>query len=198
MSIVENYLGIPLQSQKIVPGNTAMGIAASIYKYTEYEIGYDAGHAAALIVAGNVITGATSGAMGIVKSVTIVTGTIGTSDAAGKIRFKSWNGINFTDDEKIKIAADADVGTINGSVPVEVPTHYDYKGAVAKHLLLSVKAQTALLAVDGSTPDQTAPLGHNIPAAASYVIHDAQEMAQAKVIDAVAASASTVIVTAYF
>jgi hypothetical protein len=192
----ESYMGIPLQSQKIVPGNTATAIAASIIKYTEYEIGYDSGDYAFAV--GDVITGATSGAMGIVRSVTVATGTVGAGSAAGNIRIKAWNGTNFTDDEKIKVGADSDVGDINGSVPAEVQTTYDYKGAVARHLLLSAKAQTAALAVDGSTPDQTALLGHNIPAGGSYVIHEAQEMYQAKVIDAVASSASTVIVTAYF
>ena len=195
-SFVQNYLGIPLQSQKIVPGNTATAIASSVIRYTEYEIGYDSGDYA--FAAGDVIVGATSGAMGIVKSCTVATGTVVGTDAAGNIRFKAWNGTNFTDDEKIKVGADSDVGDINGSVPSVMSDSYLYKGLMAKHLLLSVKDQTALLSIDGSTPDQTALLGHNIPAAGSYVIHDPQEMKQAKVIDAASGSASTVIVTAYF
>lgn len=194
--ITESYLGVPLQTQKIVPGNTATKIAASIVTYTEYEIGYDSGDYA--FVAGDVIVGASSGAMGIVRSVTVATGTVGGGNAAGKIRFKAWNGTNFTDNEKIKVGADSDVGDIDGTAPTAVVDDYAYKGCTAKHLLLSAKAQTALVALDGSTADQTALLGHNIAAGASYILNDAQEMRQVSIIDAAAGSASTVIVTAYF
>ncbi len=194
--MVENYLGIPLQSQKIVPGNTATAIAASVYRYIEYEIGYDSGDYA--FVTGDVIVGATSGAVGIVISYTVTAGTILGGDGAGKVRYKSWNGTNWTNNEQIKVGADNDVGDINGSVPVAVMTDYEYKGAVAKHLLLSARTFTALLAIDGSTPDQTYLLGHWVTSGSSYVIHDAREMKQARVIDAAAGSASTVVVTAYF
>jgi hypothetical protein len=192
----ETFLGTPLQSQKIVPGNTATGIATSVIVYTEYTIPYDSGDYA--FVAGDVIVGASSGAVGIVVSCTVATGTVAGGDAAGLIRFKSWNGVNFTNNEKIKIGADADVGDIDGTAPTAITTDYQFKGRTARHLLLSAKAQTAALAIDGSTPDQTYLLSHDIPAGGSYVLNDIKEMYQAKVIDKASGSASTVIVTAYF
>lgn len=195
-TLAQTYLGIPLQSQKIVPGNTATAIAASIYRYIEYTLHIDAGTDA--IAAGDVITGASSGAMAIVKSVTIESGAWADDDVVATLRIKSWNGTAFTDNEKLKVSADATCADVDGTTPVECTDNYAYKRFTARHMLVSVKSQTVLMAVDGSTPDQTALVGHNLAAGTSYVIHDAQEMAQAKFIDAASGSAGTVIVTAYF
>jgi hypothetical protein len=157
----ETYFGVPLNSQKIVPGNTATGVSDGVIRYIEYTIPYTAGHYA--YVAGDVIVGATSGAVGIVKSYTVTGGAITPGgDAVGLIRFCSWNGINFTNDEAIKVGADANVGTIDGTAPTAVTTDYRFKGRTANHMLISVKNQTVLMAVDGSTPDQTYLLGHNL------------------------------------
>ena len=35
------YPGIPLTMQKITPGDVITGVAAGLYQYAEYEIGYD-------------------------------------------------------------------------------------------------------------------------------------------------------------
>lgn len=195
-TLSQAYLGIPLQSQKIVPGDTVKSIAASIYRYTEYTLHFDAGTDE--IKAGDVIVGASSGAVAIVKSCTVESGTWGADDVVGTLRIKSWNGTNFTDDEKLKVGADATCADVDGSVPVECQDNYQFKRFTARHLLVSVISQTVLMAVDGSTPDQTYDMGHSLAAGMSYVIHDAQEMAQARFIDAASGSAGTVIVTAYF
>jgi hypothetical protein len=195
-TLSQNYLGIPLQSQKIVPGNTAVGIAASIYRYTEYTLHIDAG--TDVIAAGDVIVGASSGAVAIVKSITVESGTWAGDNVVATLRLKSWSGTAFTNDEKLKVGADATCADVDGTTPTEVTTAYQFQGQVARHLMVSVKAQTVVMAIDGSTPDQTALVGHNLAAGVSYIIHDAQEMAQAKFIDAAAGSAGTVIVTAYF
>lgn len=196
MSLVESYLGIPLQSQKITPGNTATAIAASIYRYTEYTLHIDAGTDA--IAAGDVIVGASSGATAIVKTVTIESGAWASDDVVATLRIKSWNGTAFTDNEKLKVGADATCADVDGSTPVACNDNYTFKGMVAKHLLVTTRANTVLMTVDGSTPDQTYVMGIHIAANGSYVMHDGQEMAQAKFIDAVASSASVDVVVAYF
>lgn len=194
--IVNNYLGIPLQSQKIVPGNTATAIAKSVWTYREYTINFDAGTDE--IKAGDVIVGASSGAVGIVVSVSVTSGTWAGDDVVGVIRFRSWNGTNFTNNEKVKVAADATCADIDGAAPTECPEDYKYKGQVARSMLVSVIAQSVFMAIDGSTPDQTQDMAHTLAAGDSYVMHDAQEMDQAMFIDAASGSASTVVVTAFF
>jgi hypothetical protein len=195
------YPGIPLTMQKITPGDTITTVAAGLYKYTEYEIGYDAGHAAALIVEGNIITGATSGAMGVVRSVTVATGAIGDSDAAGMIRFHSWNGTNFTDNEKIKIAADADVGDINGSVPTECTDGYAYAGWIAKAVMIRAITKTQLIGVSARKmkADQTTLIGFALAATASPLwIYDASAIANITTVDEVSGQAGSTILLAYF
>lgn len=195
-TLAQTYLGVPLQSQKIVPGDVATAIAASIYRYIEYTLHIDAGTDE--IKAGDVIVGASSGAVAIVKGFTLESGAWGDDDVVGTIRLKSWNGTAFTNNEKLKVGSDATCADVDGTTPVECQDNYQFKRFTARHLLVSVISQTVLMAVDGSTPDQTYDMGHSLAAGMSYVIHDAQEMAQARFIDAASGSAGTVIVTAYF
>jgi len=199
MQLVHEYLGIPLTSQKIVPGDTATGIGANIYQYKEHQVNYDSGDYAFL--AGDVIVGATSGAVGVVISCTVNDGTtVAGGDAAGTIRFKSnvsGSSANFTNNEKIKVGADTDVGDIDGSVS-ECTDNYTFKNMYASRALVSVRAQTALICMDGSTPDQTRLQGHDMAAGNSYVLHGLDEIKNFKVIDYASGSASTVSITCYF
>lgn len=196
--ITREYLGVPLTWQKITPGNTVTTIADGVWRYREMEIGYDSGDYA--FVEGNIITGATSGAMGVVISCTVASGTVGGGDAAGKIRFHSWNGTNFTDNEKIKVAADSDVGDIDGSVPVPCVDDYDYKGQLAKSVLVVAETNTQRVAFSASKilTDQTTALGIPVAATASIIISDINAIKNINVVDAAAGSAGTSIILGYF
>ncbi len=196
--ITREYLGVPLTWQRITPGNTVTGIAEGIYKYRELEIGYDSGDYAFL--EGNVIVGATSGAIGVVISCTVATGAVGTGDAAGKIRFHSWNGINFTNDEKIKVAADTDVGDINGSVPAPCADNYDHKDQHAKYILIVAETQSQRVAFSAKKvlTDQTSAMGIPVTVGSSILVGDVNAMKNINVVDATAGSAGSSIMIGYF
>lgn len=194
MQLVHEFLGIPLTSQKIVPGNTATGIDANVYQYKEYQIGYDSGSTAH--AAGDIIVGGTSAAIGVVISETITSGDVAGGDAAGVIRFKSYVG-TFQNNEAIRVAGTADTATTDGTAS-ECSDNYTFKDMYARRALVSVRAQTALICMDGSTPDQTRLQGHDMAAGNSYVLHDLDEVKNFKCIDYASGSASTVSITCYF
>jgi hypothetical protein len=191
---VTEYLGVPLTSQKIAPANTATAMSLNIYQYREHQMGYDSGDRA--FAKGEVIVGNTSAAVGVLLSATITSGAVATGNAAGVLRFKSYYG-TFADDELIKCAAQADEGTVDG-VATECTGNYDFKNTYARRVLVSVSGNTALMACDGSTPDQTQLQGHQLTAGSSYVLNNLEEMKNFKVIDAVGGSVSTVMVTGFF
>lgn len=194
-----DYPGIPLTMQKITPGNTITGVAAGLYTYTEYEIGYDSGDYA--FAEGDVIVGATSSAMGVVRSVTVTSGTVGGGDAAGKIRFHSWNGTNFTDNEKIKVAADNDVGDIDGSAPVECTDKYEYKGWKARAVMIRAETQSQLVAASAKKikGDQTAMIGNVVTTTSVPLwIFDASAIKNITVVDAAAGVAGSSVLLGYF
>lgn len=196
--MIENYPGKPLTWQRIAPGDTLAQIAAGVWKYKELEIGYDSGDYAFL--EGDVIVGATSGAIGIVVSVTVVTGTVAGGDAAGKIRFHSWNGIAFTNNEKIKVAADADVGDIDGTTPVECVDAYLYKETVANLVLVSAEtnAQRIGYSARKMKPDQTSDYGLLLPIGGSVEVRDADAIKNLYTIDAVSGAVGYTVFTGYF
>lgn len=193
------YPGIPLTMQKITPGDTITGVSTYLYKYAEYEIGYDSGDYAFL--EGDIIIGATSSAMGVVRSVTVATGTVGGGTAAGKIRFHSWNGTNFTNNEKIKVAADNDVGDIDGTAPTECADEYLYKGLVAKAVMIRAITKTQLIGVSARKmkADQTSLIGIAQAATASPLwIYDASAIANITTVDEVSGQAGSTILLGFF
>lgn len=196
--ITKEFHGMPLTWIKITPGDTVTSIPAGAYIYKELEIGYDSGDYS--FVEGNVIVGATSGAMGIVRSCTVASGTVGGGNAAGKIRFHSWNGINFTDNEKIKVGADADVGDIDGSAPTACDDNYAYKEAVAMDILVCAQTNTQRIAFGYSKllTDQTSGLGIELPSNSSILISDASAIKNFNVVDAVSGSAGSIIIVGSF
>jgi hypothetical protein len=198
MDHVFEYPGIPLTMQRITPGNTLTQIAAGVYEYKEYTIGYDSGDYA--FAEGDVIVGATSAAIGIVISCTVASGTVGAGSAAGNIRFHSWNGINFTDDEKIKVAADTDVGDINGSVPVPCADDYLYKGQLARSVLVVAETQSQRVSFSAKKiiPDQTSAYGIPVAANSSIQVKDINAIKNIMVVDATASSAGSSILIGYF
>lgn len=193
------YPGVPLTMQKITPGDTITGVSAYLYKYVEYEIGYDSGDYT--FAEGDIIVGATSSAMGVVRSVTVATGTVGAGSAAGKIRFHSWNGTNFTDNEKIKVAADNDVGDINGSVPTACTDDYPYKDWIAKAVMIRAITKTQLIGVSARKmkADQTTLIGFALAATASPLwVYDAAAIANITTVDEVSGQAGSTILLGYF
>lgn len=196
--IIKEFHGMPLTWIKITPGDTVTSIPAGAYYYKELEIGYDSGDYAFL--EGNVIVGASSGAMGIVRSCTVTSGTVGGGNAAGKIRFHSWNGINFTNNEKIKVGADSDVGDIDGSAPAECADEYAYKEAVAMDILVCAQSNTQRIAFGYKkiSTDQTSGLGLPLSNGSSILISDASAIKNFNVVDAVSGSAGSVIIVGSF
>lgn len=174
---------------RTAPGNTLTNVPAGLYKYKEYTINYDAGTDA--IVEGDVITGASSGAVGIVTSITITSGGWATDDAVGVIRFHSWNGTNFTDNEKVKVAADATCADIDGTAPTECTDSYRFKGWTAKAILAVAETNTQRIAFGAKLvkPDQTTCYGIPLAANSSILITDASAIANTYVVDAVAGTA---------
>lgn len=190
MRLTFEYPGLPLTWVKIAPGNTITQVPAGLYKYAEYTINYDAGSDE--IVEGDVFIGVSSGAMGIVKSITLVSGGWGVgNDAAGVIRFHSWNGINFTNNEKIQVAADATCADIDGTAPTACADEYQYKGWLAKCVIAQAHTNSQLIAYGKNVikPDQTALLGQLLTAGSSVQVSDASAIANIRVVDYTAGTA---------
>jgi hypothetical protein len=198
--INRDFPGIPLTWQRIAPADVVKTVAAGVWQYKEYEIGYDSCDFTGGFVEGQVITGATSGAMGVVRSSTLTSGTILSGDAAGKIRFHSWNGINFTNNEKIKVAGDADVGDIDGTAPVACTDNYPFKEAIANGVMVYASTQAQLVAFSGRKvlADQTAKLALIINAGSSIYIDDAAAAKNINVVDAVSGTTGETVFVGYF
>lgn len=196
--LTQEYPGLPLTMQRITPGNTLSNVAAGLYKYKEYTIPFDAG--TDVMVEGDVITGATSGAIGIVISVSVTTGTWLADNVVGVIRFHSWNGINFTDDEKLKVAADATCADVNGTAPTECVDEYKYKGWTAKAVLAVAETNTQRLAFGAKLvkPDQTSKYGIPLATNASILITDADAIKNIYVVDGTAGSAGATVFIGFF
>ena len=194
-----DYVGMALCHQKIVPGNTATGLAASCLEYLEFTLlcdGVDAGSTAP--VAGGWIVGQTSGGRAIIISATLTAGAYGNVNARVTLRLRSVSG-TFASTENVGYGANLDHFTVRtGATQVPVTEDYLYKGLLAKAILVSVYANTALCVWDGSTPDQTSLIGQPMVANSSVMIQDANSIRSFKCIDYTAASASIVQVTFYF
>jgi len=194
--IIFDYLGEPLQHQKITPGNTATGFSASCYQYKRYRIDFDAGTDE--LTVGSWIVGASSGAVAKVLELGTLTGGSWAGDnAEGYVIVDSWNGTAWTDNEKIKQAADATCGDVNGVIH-QLEEGYPWKGKMAKAALVSVYANTELVCFDGSTPDQTALIGQPMAAASSIILSDINAIKAFKTIDYTASSAGIVQATFFF
>ncbi len=194
MYVLEN-LGQVGVHQKIVPGATATGLFSGIWNYKEWNLKFDAG-GTTVIAPCDWIVGATSAARAIVVSVTNISGAWATSDYAGTLRLRSVSG-TFQNNEEIKVGADATAGTVDGTIS-PVMSDYMYRGMVAQAALITCYGNTALMGLDGSTPDQTALIGQPMPANSSIVIKDINIIQQMKFIDYTNGSACIIQVTLYF
>jgi hypothetical protein len=199
MQVIREYPGIPLTCCKITPGDTITTVPAGLWKYKELEIGYDSGDYA--FAEGDVIIGASSGALGVVTSCTVVTGTVGAGTAAGKIRFHSWNGTAFTNNEKIKVAGDADVGDIDGSVPSECTDDYMFKEWIAKSVMIRAETKSQLIGASARKiiADQTAKIGF-VVTTTSYPlwICDASAIKNITAVDETSGQAGSTVAIGYF
>ncbi len=196
--IIFDYLGTPLTHQKITPGNTATALSKYCYQYKRFRLDFDAGTDE--LTVGSWIVGASSGAVAKIVSVSdLSSGSWSGDDAVGYLIIDSWNGTAFTDNEKIKQAADATCGDVD-LVPtmVEIDTNYEWKNKMAKAALISVYANTELVCFDGGTPDQTALIGQPMAAASSIVLSDINAIKAFKTLDYTASSAGIVQATFFF
>ena len=189
------YEGICLTHQKIVPGNTITSIDSKIYTYARWKLEFDAGTDE--IVAGDWIVGATSGAVAKVVSISDLTsGSWAADNAVGYLIIDSYYG-TFQDNEKLKVAADATMADVKGTV---IPWFdgFPYIGKQAKCAHVICLAQTALIGIAGGKPDQTALVGTPLIAGAELWIHDINDIMNFKCVDYTAASASTINIDFYF
>ncbi len=193
--IVFDYLGRALTHQKITPANTITSISANCYNYQRWKLNFDAGTDE--MVAGDWIIGALSGAVGKVVSIyDDGTGTWGGDNVVGYLIIDSMVG-TWTDNEKLKVAADATMADVNGPAGL-LTADYDYKGMQAKAMLINVYANTALCAWDGGKPDQTALIGQPMTANSSYILTDPNDIRNFKCVDYTSGSTSIIQLTFYF
>ena len=194
----QEYTGLPLQSQKLVPGDTVLGVAEGVYTYREWLVTFTSG-GALVVTKGMVLKDATiTTTTAIVCSDVTLTGvgTWGAGTAAGSFRIKSVTGL-WTSGGNVTCQATADAFTLTG-LPRPCDDDYAFKGMRARGMGIVVRGNTALMALDGSLPDQTYLMGIPMTAGASYTANNLNEIRQARFIDYASGSASTVIVTCYF
>lgn len=190
MIVIED-IGQPKTFQRIVPGNTITSIGAEVYHYIERKLDYDGG--STLMVAGDRIEGVTSGAVAFVVSVTGDT-------TSGYVYVKAQVG-TFQDNEVIRTEGDATTAVVNepttgNSTPRD--GDYEFKGALARSVLISCEDQTVLMTLDGSRPGQTYDTGHSIVSGGSYQTSNINAIRNAKFLDHTSGSASTVKITCFF
>ncbi len=188
--IALTYDGIALTSQRIAPGDTATQIGASIYKYVEKKLLFDSGGTDA-ITAGMRILGNTSAAVGIVLSVSALTGgSWAGGDAAGYVILGSVVG-TFQNDETLTIDATADAATVNGTLVTlskDQYVHPEYYGLTARQLWIQAEDNNLRVSIAGEIATQTSKMGLVLYTGSSMPITDAGNMAAAYVIDAVSGS----------
>ncbi len=195
MLVISNW-GQGLTHQKITPGNTVTSVSVNCYRYKRWKLNFDAGTDE--IVAGDWIVGATSGAVATVVEVSALTsGSWAADTAVGYLIIDSMVG-TWTNNEKLKVAADATMADVNGAaIPLD-NEDYPNKGMEARAALISVFANTALVSWTRGKPDQTALIGQPMAANSSVLLTDMNDIRNIKVVDYVSGSASVVNITYHF
>lgn len=192
--IIFDYMGEPKTHQKIAPGNTITAIGTEFITYTERTLVFTSGGATEVVV-GDWIVGATSSAKAEVITVVLTSGTWAGTDAAGTFTIRSQHGT--FQSENLNVGASGNVATIAANSKVS-ESDYPNKGQQAKSALISVITNTALVLYTGGKPDQTALVGHSLPANSSLTLTDTNQIKNFKCVDRVAGSASELNVTLYF
>ena len=189
---IEDY-GIPLTSQKIVPGNTRTQISSGAFQYVERTLAFTSGGTTEIVV-GDVICQSAGTISAVVKSISAITGTWAGGTAAGTLTLKNQIG-TFTA-AAIYVGAGSDEATVAGN-STAVTTDYRFKNALAKVAVVQVLAQTALITIDGSKPDQTLLKGWSVAAGGQFMVLE-EAIQRIWVVDRVASSASTILIQCYF
>lgn len=195
-----NYVGIPLTHQKVTPGNTITSLSAYCYKYGLWVLNFD--DADAEIVVGDWVVGATSAAAAKVMYVTSTAWTNG----VGYALIDSWNGVAWTNDEEIKVAAGATMANVNQAAAIVEATDAQYdsvyrlqwKGMLARFAQVICFANTILCGINGGKPDQTALIGIPLTAGSGLSLQDNNAIAKFKCVDYVAQSAGIAQVEFFF
>jgi len=188
---IEDY-GIPLTSQKIVPGNTRTAVSAGGYQYVERTLAFTGGGATEVKV-GDVICQSAGAIQAVVTAISAITGTWG-GTAAGTFTLKNQIGTFVAG--AIYVGAGSDEATVAGN-STAVATDYRFQNALAKVAVIQAIAQSALITFDGSTPDQTLLKGWTLAAGQSIVVLE-EAIQRIQVVDRVSGSLSTVFIQYYF
>jgi hypothetical protein len=188
--------GKPLTTAKLTPGSTATGWPADCTQYTERIINFDTGFTAP--TAGDWLQSITGTAFAQVVSSSLTSGAWSAGGtAAGIMRIKSWNGVAWTDNDTIRVAA-TNVASINGAACFEAPDDYLYKGQQARSCLVQVETQTALIDLTGGNPNQVMPMGLRLDAGQNTVLDEAGAISSFRCIDFAASTATSVYGVFYF
>ena len=198
--IVLEHYGEPLTHQKIVPGNTATGTSDKCYKYSQWQYTYTGGGTTVPVVGGWIVGATSSARARILKIGTLSGGSWGAGTAAGTMYVHSVSG-TFNGIENISVGATADDMTMSSVLTPYNSTVTDYDGFIgreAKAALVCVYANTALVTLDGSTPDQTSLIGVPMVANSSILMMDINQIRKFMCIDYTSGSASVVQITYFF
>jgi hypothetical protein len=194
--LTTEYYGLAGTVQKIVPGATATGIGEEIYKYTERTLAFTGGGTTEIPV-GAWILGATSTAVAEVIAVTLTGGTWAGGDAAGTFRIRCQVGT--FQSEKITYLAVADDADIAGNSTIALGGYTTIrKGQEPIFCYIDVYANTALVNINGSKPDQSRVIGIPIEAGNNIFLSDVNNIKNFKCIDYTNGSATQCNVTCYF
>jgi len=188
-------MGIAKTTQKITPGNAATGIGAEVYRYVERTLAYTSGGTTE-IVAGDLIVGATSGAVATVVSLTLTGGTWAGGNAAGVLTIK--NQVGTFQSEKIKVKAGTDDATIAGNSTVSTANYPFKKDALAKGVFIQNLDNDCLCCWDGTNPDQTSLVGITMATGDSFALPGTENVMRLKFIDKLSGSASSQRIVCYF
>jgi hypothetical protein len=203
--LVLEYWGEHLTSQKIVPGNVAIGTLPNCYYYTEWTVAFTSGGNTTETKVGDWIVGATSGVVSQVVSITATGTSWAAGDMVGTMRLRSKfhpvaGTTNWTSGENWKVGAGTNDGTFT-LLPTIAPASDLYafpKGSPAKCALVSVLTNTVLVDYGGGTPDQTSLVGLPMKDGSSILLLNIGDISRFKVIDYVASSAGVVNIQYFF
>ena len=190
---IEDY-GIPLTAQLIVPGNTVTSSDPGAFQYTERTLAFTSGGTTEVVV-GDVICQSAGTIYATVKAISSITGTWAGGNAAGTFTLK--NQVGTFASGAVYVGAGSDEATVAGN-STAVATDYRFKNCLAKVATVQVLAQTALVCIDGSRPDQTLKKGNSVPASGPILVVLEEAIQRIKVVDRVSGSASTVFIQYYF
>jgi hypothetical protein len=199
------YWGSPKTHQRIVPGNNACGTLATSYYYTEWTVDFTSGGNTTETKVGDWIVGASSAVTAQVITMAATGTSWTTGDMAGTMRLRSAFHATtitptWTSAENWKVAGGTNEGTLTLLPKIgQARDLYAFpKGQPAKCALVTVLTNTALVCIDGSTPNQTALVGFPMKDGSSILLRDMEEIINFKCIDYVASSASVVNIDYFF